>query len=123
MWAALASFGAVTNAVLMQLSLLTILRVDVPWLDVFWAWPLAMLVGVLPVTVAGMGTRDLAFLWTLRTAGEGASDSSGVLLVSLVYAVFATWLPTVFGLPFTLLEGRRRHRSAPAASPSATADC
>jgi uncharacterized protein (TIRG00374 family) len=58
--------------------------------------PIAILVGMLPVTIAGMGTRDLAIVKLFSGyASTSASISIGVLFFLLRYLVLA-----LIGLPF-----------------------
>ena len=62
---------------------------------VFRLVPLAILVGLVPLTIAGMGTRDSAMIY-LFTPYEKASLMVGVgLFASLRYLI-----PGVLGLPF-----------------------
>ncbi len=57
--------------------------------------PLAIFVGLLPLTFAGMGTRDAAFIF-LFAPYAGAPAMAGVgLLASMRY-----WVDTVVGIPF-----------------------
>lgn len=58
--------------------------------------PVAIFVGLLPITLGGMGTRDAAFITLLGTT---ASAPQG-LAVALLYSFFGYWLLAVFGLPF-----------------------
>ena len=73
--------------------------------------PMAILVGLLPVTFAGIGTRDAAFVHFLGgPAGAGPAVALGVL-GTLRYVV-----PAVAGLPFLAsLGGVARAREAAAA--------
>lgn len=58
--------------------------------------PLAIFVGLLPVTLSGMGTRDSALVFLFRDYAS-ADVSVGV---GLLYALFGYWLPAVVGLSF-----------------------
>ena len=58
--------------------------------------PAAIFVGLLPVTLAGAGTRDAALL---VLAGPAAAPA-GVLAASIVYTFFGYFLPGFFGLFF-----------------------
>jgi uncharacterized membrane protein YbhN (UPF0104 family) len=73
--------------------------------------PMAILVGLLPVTFAGIGTRDAAFVHFLgAAAGKGPALALGVL-GTLRYAV-----PALAGLPFLAAHGGvERARAALAA--------
>lgn len=61
------------------------------------AVPLAIFVGLLPLTISGMGTRDSAFIALYATLGIPAEVSLGV---GLLYSLYGYWLPALVGLPF-----------------------
>lgn len=67
-----------------------------PFARVLAALPAAIFVGLVPVTVAGMGTRDTALIRLL--AGQAAPEIS--LGVGMLYSLFGYWLPGLVGLPF-----------------------
>lgn len=72
------------------------LGVSVPLLFATGALPLAIFVGLLPLTLSGMGTRDAALIALFaRFAPEPVS-----LGVGLLYSLFGYWIPAVVGLPF-----------------------
>lgn len=72
------------------------LGVSVPLLFTTGALPLAIFVGLLPITLSGMGTRDAALIALFaRFAPKEAS-----LGVGLLYSLFGYWIPAVIGLPF-----------------------
>jgi uncharacterized membrane protein YbhN (UPF0104 family) len=50
-------------------------------------WPSSMLAGMLPITISGFGTRDVAFLYAL---GESA-DNIKLLSATFLYTVFVYW--------------------------------
>jgi uncharacterized membrane protein YbhN (UPF0104 family) len=57
--------------------------------------PISIFVGLLPLTIGGMGTRDSALIY-LFAAYEPASVMAGIgLLCSMRY-----WMDTLVGLPF-----------------------
>lgn len=58
--------------------------------------PIAVFVGLFPVTLGGMGTRDAAFIALLGTTATPAQG----LTVALLYSFFGYWLLAVLGLPF-----------------------
>ena len=60
------------------------------------AAPVAIFVGLLPISIGGMGTRDAAMVVLF---GTYASPSQG-LAVGLLYSFFGYWLLAVIGLPF-----------------------
>jgi uncharacterized membrane protein YbhN (UPF0104 family) len=59
--------------------------------------PMAILVGLLPLTFAGIGTRDAAMLYFL-----GPVTGTGVALALGVFATFRYLVVAVAGLPFIL---------------------
>lgn len=61
------------------------------------ALPIAIFVGLFPVTIAGMGTRDTA----LVVLFSGFATAPQALAVGLLYSFFGYWLLTILGLPFT----------------------
>jgi uncharacterized membrane protein YbhN (UPF0104 family) len=71
--------------------------------DTLTLWPLAILVGILPVTLGGMGTRDAAFIYLLRAAGAGAAGAS-VLAATMGYSAVAMWSFALIGVPFMVRE-------------------
>jgi uncharacterized protein (TIRG00374 family) len=79
--------------------------------DVFALWPLALFVGLLPVTLGGMGTRDAAFVYFLEATGSGAPDPAAVVAATLAYAVLTTWGLALVGLPFLLAQLRGAARA------------
>ncbi len=74
--------------------------------DVFALWPLAIFVGMLPLTVSGMGTRDAAFLALLTLLGRSL-DESGVIATTIGYSLLASWVTAVVGVPFMLRQFKR----------------
>lgn len=62
-------------------------------------WPLAVLVGLAPITMAGMGTRDAAFIYLMRDVA-GANVSDAALLVATVgYSIVLVWSFAILGIP------------------------
>lgn len=58
--------------------------------------PMAIFVGLLPLTIGGMGTRDAALVSLLAPAATAPQS----LAVGLLYSFFGYWLLAVLGLPF-----------------------
>ena len=50
---------------------------DVPALGTVALWPLAVFAGMFPLTVAGMGTRDAAFVYALGLSGHSVDEGGG----------------------------------------------
>lgn len=63
--------------------------------DVFRLVPLAILVGLIPLTLAGMGTRDSAMIYIFKPYESAALIAGVGLFASLRYFV-----PGILGLPF-----------------------
>jgi uncharacterized protein (TIRG00374 family) len=82
---------------------------------VFAYVPIGLFIGLLPVTIGGMGTRDAALI-LLFAPYESAAVMAGIgLLCSLRY-----WLDTLLGLPFfqryAFVMNHSEHRSTESAS-------
>ncbi len=84
-------------------TLLVAVGADVPLVQTLTLWPAAMLVGVAPLTLGGMGTRDAAFLALLAERGTHV-DASTVLVATVGYSVVATWSFAFIGLPWMIRE-------------------
>jgi uncharacterized protein (TIRG00374 family) len=101
--AALASVLTWIGAIVLIQLLLVIAGAGVQFTRTFALWPLAVFAGVLPVTLAGVGTRDAAFLYLLNATGPSdAMDDAAVVAATLGYAVVGTWLLGLAGIPFAL---------------------
>lgn len=72
------------------------LGVHVPLLFAAGALPLAIFVGLLPVTLSGIGTRDAAIIALFAPYASGEVS----LGVGILYSLFGYWIPAVIGLPF-----------------------
>ncbi len=91
-------------------ALLVAVGAGVPLFDTLTLWPVAILAGILPVTLGGMGTRDAAFIYLLRTVGVPASGAS-VLAATMGYSAVAMWSFAVIGLPFMVREAGKARES------------
>jgi uncharacterized membrane protein YbhN (UPF0104 family) len=90
-------------------ALLVAVDANVRWFDTLTLWPAAMLVGVIPVTLGGMGTRDAAFVFLLRARALGVAQAN-VLAATMGYSGVAIWSFAVIGLPLmvrAVLSNRR----------------
>jgi uncharacterized membrane protein YbhN (UPF0104 family) len=77
--------------------------VTTPLDELYAGAPLALLAGILPLTTAGVGSRDAALLWWFGPAlGMETALSVGILSVARVL------LPGALGLPCFWYEMRRR---------------
>ncbi len=71
-------------------------------LHILALWPLAIFVGMLPLTVAGMGTRDATFVSLLTLVSAHAPNQASVLAATFGYAVVTTGVSALAGMPFML---------------------
>jgi uncharacterized membrane protein YbhN (UPF0104 family) len=93
----LASLFVVSVACLHLWLLLRATHSPVSLEEVIRYWPLAMVAGALPLTPAGMATRDAAFLFLL----ESDRGSPEVLLATFFYGLTA-WVYAFVGVPLLL---------------------
>jgi hypothetical protein len=84
-------------------ALLRAVGADVDLFDTCALWPVATLVGLVPVTLAGMGTRDAAFLYFLSVRGHLVTRAS-VLAATMGYSAIAVGFFAIVGLPFMVRE-------------------
>lgn len=91
---------------------------DVTLLDTCILWPVATIVGLLPLTLGGMGTRDAAFLFLLAQRGHSVARAA-ILAATMGYSAIALGAFALIGLPFMFGEVRRGRwsRAAERASP------
>ena len=71
------------------------LGANVPLFYIAAAFPLAIFIGLIPITIAGMGTRDSAIIYFFSFW----VSSSICLGVGLLYTLFAYWFLALLGLP------------------------
>ena len=75
-------------------------------------FPLAILAGLVPVTVSGIGTRDAAFVALLSSQMSQAQAT----LVGIGYTLFAYWLLSLLSFPavaWQVMAYLRRGRGGP----------
>lgn len=84
------------HPVLIAKILFLALGVSVPLLYIAAVFPLAIFISLLPITVAGMGTRESAIIYFF-SSWASPSVSLGV---GLLYSLLAYWFPALVGLPF-----------------------
>ena len=82
-------------------ALLQATSAGVPAMATLALWPLAVFGGLVPLTLAGMGTRDAAFLYLLPAVGVRVSEGP-VIAATVGYAIVGTWLFAAVGLPFAI---------------------
>jgi uncharacterized protein (TIRG00374 family) len=58
--------------------------------------PIAILIGILPITVAGMGTRDLSLVYLF----SAYSTDSASISVGLLFSFLRYWILALAGIPF-----------------------
>jgi glycosyltransferase 2 family protein len=80
-------------------ALLVAVGAGVPVFDTLTLWPVAILAGLLPVTLGGLGTRDAALIYLLRTVA-GHAAGANVLAATIGYSAVAMWSFAIVGLPF-----------------------
>jgi uncharacterized protein (TIRG00374 family) len=75
--------------------------VSVPFWTVVTYIPVAILIGLLPVTISGMGTRDVAIMLLFSAYGEAPR----LLGAGILFLVYRYWLISLLGSPFLYLTG------------------
>ncbi|MBA7499043.1 hypothetical protein ES704_01782 [subsurface metagenome] len=70
--------------------------IKIPLLFTMANIPIAIFIGMMPVTVGGMGTRDAAIIF-LFSEYAGPSELLGV---GILFSLFRYWLPSLVGIPF-----------------------
>ena len=69
---------------------------DVPLLYIAASLPIAIFIGLIPITPSGMGTRDSAMIYLFRNAAPYETN----LAVGILYSIFGYWLLAIMGIPF-----------------------
>ncbi|HPS01044.1 MAG TPA: lysylphosphatidylglycerol synthase transmembrane domain-containing protein [Candidatus Sumerlaeota bacterium] len=72
----------------------------VGWAHAYSIFPLALLAGLVPATMSGVGTRDMAFVQLLQSS----LPLEQATLVGLGYTLFNYWLLSLICLPIVGLE-------------------
>lgn len=83
-------------------------KTEIPVLYMVAAFPIAIFVGLLPVTLTGMGTRDAAIVYLFSSF----APPEVCITVGLLYALFGYWLPSLIGLPVFKQLARVQHSVA-----------
>jgi uncharacterized membrane protein YbhN (UPF0104 family) len=89
-------------------TLLRAVGADVDAFDTCALWPVATLVGLLPLTLAGMGTRDATFMYLLSERGHLVTRAN-VLAATMGYSAISVGVFAIVGLPFMGRELARAH--------------
>lgn len=80
---------------------------ELPWVAVARAAPIAILAGIVPVSVSGIGTRDTALMLLLSPYGQKEAIVAG----AFGYTVLMSWFLAAFGLLALGRETLRRVRA------------
>lgn len=72
------------------------LGIEVPLLFTMANIPIAIFIGMMPVTLGGMGTRDSAIILLFYNYGNPAE----LLGVGILFSLFRYWLLSLMGIPF-----------------------
>jgi uncharacterized membrane protein YbhN (UPF0104 family) len=95
-----ASFCCWSMAGLIVCCLASALNTGVSWGYAYGIFPMAILAGLVPLTMSGVGTRDSAFVFLLA----GRMPLEEATLVGLGYTLFAYWLLSLISLPAVFWE-------------------
>lgn len=71
-------------------------QASVPFLYIAAALPIAIFIGIIPVTLSGMGIRDGAIVFLFEQYAPYETN----LAVGILYSIFGYWLLSIVGLPF-----------------------
>lgn len=71
-------------------------NVFIPLLEMSANLPIAIFIGMIPVSLGGMGTRDVAILYLF----SGFATPAQLLSVGILFSLFRYWLLAAAGLPF-----------------------
>lgn len=85
------SAGVWCSSISIMITNLKSVGLDVNLLKVFSVWPLALFVGILPLSVSGIGTRDTAFIYIWNFQEINATDSTYLVLSSFIYTAIVYW--------------------------------
>lgn len=84
--------------------LLRAVGVEVGFVQILAPFLLATLVGLLPITLSGVGTRDAAFIVLVAATTDVQLPEAAVLAATMGYTVVALWSFGIIGIPFMLRE-------------------
>lgn len=84
-------------------ALLTAVGAEVSLVQTLLLWPTAVLAGLAPLTLGGMGTRDATFIALLAARGTHV-EPSVVLAATMGYSAIAMGTFAIVGLPFMVRE-------------------
>lgn len=92
----LLTFGKWFVSILQTKFFFQAIDVQVPLLFTATALPIAIFIGLIPITLSGMGTRDSAIVFFF----SDYASASQSLAVGILYSFFGYWLLSIIGLPF-----------------------
>ncbi|MFC1786440.1 lysylphosphatidylglycerol synthase transmembrane domain-containing protein [Halobacteriota archaeon] len=72
------------------------LRINVPLFFTMANIPIAIFIGLIPVTLGGMGTRDAAIIFLF----SGFAAPEKLLGVGILFSIVRYWLVSLIGIPF-----------------------
>jgi uncharacterized membrane protein YbhN (UPF0104 family) len=84
-------------------ALLAAVGAEVSLVQTLLLWPTAVLAGLAPLTLGGMGTRDATFIALLAAQGTHV-DPAVVLAATMGYSFIAMGSFAILGLPFMVTE-------------------
>ncbi len=71
-------------------------QVEVPLLYIIAALPIAIFIGLAPITLAGMGTRDSAMILLFQSYASLETN----LAAGILYSILGYWFLALLGIPF-----------------------
>lgn len=72
------------------------LGIDIPFIFTMANIPIAIFIGMIPVTLGGMGTRDAAIIYLFSEFGV----PSELLGVGILFSIIRYWFLSITGIPF-----------------------
>ncbi len=72
------------------------LHINIPFLFTMANVPIAIFVGLIPVTLGGMGTRDAAIILLFSEYAQ----ANQLLSVGILFSLIRYWIPSITGIPF-----------------------
>lgn len=97
-------------------SLLWIFRANIPTSQVVTLWPIALFLAYIPITLAGMGTRDAVFISLVWISSQTMPNQSNLLAGTFTYALVTTVYPSILGLPLMFRFLHELRKPQPVAS-------
>lgn len=99
----LCSFSIWFLAIIQTVIFFYVVGVKVPLLFTMANIPIAIFIGMIPVTLGGMGTRDASIIFLF----SGYAAPSELLSVGILFSLFRYWLLSLVGLPFMRTTTKR----------------